>query len=536
MTRNRLSYWLCLVVALFFARPVYAYSVWKPGHAWSGSAIHYSINLDSFAALTLDAAMTANQWVWWINYSASNWRDRTGTTLSFAYDGGTGAGWLDDGISTVMATSGCSPSAGGCTILAETDDVIPWYTSDIVEFDVRFYQPPGVIWSVQGAGGNAQTDFPAAAVHEFGHVLNLAHSAGAAVMNQSQNATIARFPLDDDYNGALALYPTASQPTLYWRKLGSSGWGAETTSSGAGWTRMNPTAAIGAGAAGASWVVTGNWGANKQVYFNRATLPLSSSSTWTTRTAGSTRLSLRPPAIAARKTGSPYWVAAWPVKWNLGTDPCPGASLLVSTDGFLTGTMVDNPSVCTVHEIGLTFDAASGRFVMLWVARDAGNPAANNDVVMASSSVDGFVWTPPASLGFRAFDTASIACGALGTCMVAYPKWDQNDAIIVTQGAVVGTTGTVTLQGSTTYPDRVQRLVTVGASSLAGLSKFIFAEHWSTAQNDWSAGVGHLWTSESSNVPYSSYTWRDVGVSSPHASALATGTSFYDDTYIFYVK
>jgi len=82
----------------------------------------------------------------------------------------------------------------------------------------------------------------------------------------------------------------------------------------------------------------------------------------------------------------------------------------------------------------------------------------------------------------------------------------------------------------------MQRLITVGASNLAGSARFIFAEHWTDAPASWSAGVGHLWTSESSSAPYSVYSWRDAGVDSPHASAIATGTSFYDDTYIFYVK
>jgi len=111
--------------------------------------------------------------------------------------------------------------------------------------------------------------------------------------------------------------------------------------------------------------------------------------------------------------------------------------------------MIDNPAVCTVHQIGLTFDPGSNRFVMVWVARDAANPS-NNDRVMSSSSLDGLVWTSPISLGFRTFDAPSMACSFLGSCMLAYPKWDQNDPVIVTQGAVVDATGAVALQGSTT--------------------------------------------------------------------------------------
>lgn len=528
--------WILFAPLLLFAQSGLAYSVWHPTKAWNVGSIHYRINLDSFAGLVTDTPVSADQWIWWINYAASNWRDRTGATLPLVYDGGTGAGWLDDGTSAVMATGSCSSSALGCDILAETDLVWPWYSNDLVEMDMRFYQSPGTTWSVRTLGSSSSTDFPAAAVHEFGHVHNLNHTPGGGVMNISQAATTARIPLDDEYNGALALYPNSEYPTVYWRKLGAMGWGAETTSPGAGWTRMNPTAAVGAGAGvGESWVVTGNWGTNKQVYFSRATLPLSSSTNWTTRTAGSSRLSLRPPAIAARKAGSPFWMAAWPMKWNLRTDPCPGASVLISGDGFLSGSFVDRPQVCTVHQVGLTFDPGSGRFVMIWVNRDLEN-SYNNDLVMASTSLDGVSWTSPKSLGFRAIDTPSIACSAAGQCLLAYGKSDQNDPVIVTQSAVVDSLGELNLQAFTTCPDKVQRPVAVGASSLAGVPRFIFAEHWTNTQSNWSKGVGHLWTSESSAVPYTSFAWRDVGVDSPHASAIATGSSIYDDTYIFYVK
>lgn len=402
-------------------------------------------------------------------------------------------------------------------------------------------------WIVQTNSGSYFTSLPAPvdlsgiSVHEFGHILGLADSANNVMSGPTLGQNLARYPVGDDIKGARTLYYNSGQPQIYWRKLSSAGWSAQSTAPLPGWTHMHVTSAIGAsGSSNVSKVVVGIWGTDQKMYWSRADLPLSSSTSWSTVTVGSSYLSWRPPAVAARKTGTPLWVSAWSNQWDKTSDACPGVKIFVSTDAFSSGTIYSQSGICTVQTMALTHDPQSNKFVLAYVKRAGVN--AENDKIYMTTSSDGVTWSAEVDVAnytgskLYGFDAPGLACAPSGNCMLSYPYDGSNDPVLITRKFTVGSGG-LSIESTWTYhPDKVQRTLPAAATSSGGSDRFIFAELWSTDPADWAESIGAVWTSTSSVVPYSSFDWQGTGITTKHAPAIAAGSSLYDDTYIFYTQ
>lgn len=532
---------------------------------WSSGHYAYKVNSASFPPrLQPLNTMTADQYLWWIQYGISQWKERTNGALVYPDYLGDTAVLANmnsaDGTNLIAATTGCYQFDPYCAYYAVTQypsisGCDP--TTTIFESDVTFFDRNGSgfiqfrsLTNQEYHQNVPEQGFQGAMTHEAGHVFGLAHQPGAVMATPDPGQNLSRFPTGDDINGMRSAYPPSGNPGWFWRKLTPSGWSSQSASL-PGWTYANPTAAIGAfGGTNASRVVVGCVGSDDLVYFTRASLPLGSGTTWTQSAASATIKSNRPPGIAARKNGSALWVAAWPNVWSYTSSPCPGATVEVSTNGFDSGALVNLPTVCTVQQIALTHDAQSDRFVMAYSRRNVtsifGLNPQNDSLVMRTSS-DGVTWSneqPICSDGsgcaggsrlLYGLDGVGIACGQFGRCLLTYHDDSGYDPMIKVRGfnVVAGTTSVDPASGG--FPDRIQRTLPAAAAVDGfGLDSFLFAELWSTNPADWSHSRGALWVASSGTLPTTSWSWTNVNQKSKHAPALATGNQLYSDTYIFY--
>jgi hypothetical protein len=557
----------------------------------SGGHWTYKVNSASFPPRLLGNSMNANQYLWWINFGISQWSERTGANIHGDYAGeSTKLAQLNtsDGESTIVATTGCDPlDSPACTTLAYTylydvdgdgGDQSSWGTTpdytDIAEADIVFFSGPSSPnnwqWSVQTNqvfSVSAQADVLGLAVHESGHAYGYAHTTNDVMTPTFSGQNAWRYPTGDDITGANAVYGNTAHPTITWAKRTTSGWTQVTTNALPGWTHQGPTAAIGAyNGTNASAVVVGIAGTDRLPYIAGAVLPLTASTVWTEFALSSTATTWRAPAIAARKSGTALWLAAWPNDWpfmcNLsgsscsgGGTACPGATVAVSSDAFTTSQLYNIAGICTVNEIALTHDAQRDVFVMAYTKRsttDQGtlyvaNPI--NDSIVLRTSADGQTWSAETTVdvtssGRHRYDIAGpgLACASSGACLLTWHADDSPDPTIVTAGFTVGSSGLPSslVPTTTTCTDRTQRTLAAAATRYNNADYFLVNELYSTNPLDWAQSFGQSWTFEAASAPlpqgFCSTYYHVTGLASGHAPTIAGGIDLYTDTYIFWTN
>lgn len=131
---------LCGLVLMLFTTPAQAWDWLDSDHAtWPGGVYEYRVNKNSFPASLQGNNMSADQYLWWINYGFSQWKERTGSLVYGHYLGTTTATPnTTDGINAISAKTGCSAYSPGCTILARAHLVSDFY-DDFIEGDVTFF-------------------------------------------------------------------------------------------------------------------------------------------------------------------------------------------------------------------------------------------------------------------------------------------------------------------------------------------------------------------------------------------------------------
>ena len=134
--------------------------------AWAERRIDYFVSDRGVEGVGVDAFEAALQ------RATASWQAAPGSTITFRYLGRTAARPLDlDGRNTVGFLSRADLE-GVLGVTATITDVI---SGDVIESDM--FLNSAVDWSVAAEGEDGRFDVESIALHEFGHMLGLSHSA-----------------------------------------------------------------------------------------------------------------------------------------------------------------------------------------------------------------------------------------------------------------------------------------------------------------------------------------------------------------------
>ncbi len=398
------------------------------GRTWTGGYFTYRINVASFASNFGSIALTQAEAEYWVAYSLSMWKERTGADLSFAYLGTTSNApicdnWVPNGVSEIYVAPGCEASTG-CNTWARAR-LSPGTGSVVSESDICIYGGSDPFTTSMNPSAT-EKDLIGILVHELGHTLGLDHTPTNPVNTVMEAAAfqlgnvLARYPYGDDIDGMRQMYPDSVTQTRRWRGMSGTSWGSQYTISGS--TSMHSTAAVGVRSSGNRIVSTRVSPGGSRLYFARTDFPPSSSSSWAqTYYEWPT---WRPAAITGRNESTELWVTAWAPKQVVATD-CPGIRVATSTNGFSSvanqTTLTGGSSWCsTSHEPALTYDPDSNRFVMAFVLRPSPSQTVNKaGRVCTRTSTNGTSWTGSVCETYRTIDAVDLACDDDGSCVMA---------------------------------------------------------------------------------------------------------------------
>lgn len=218
---------------------------------------------------------------------------------------------------------------------------------------------------------------------------------------------------------------------------------------------------------------------------------------------------------------------------------CYGLGIAYSTNAFEGATYssdADLAAPCNIHSPALTYDAYSGRFVLMYVRHDSGSTQSQ---IYAMTSTDGSSWTTEQNLGIYTTDAPSIACAKAGfytyDCSITYARGDSDDPYIDTRGFWVNqSTGSLTLSSVTNeYADRVQRTPPGTVEHFFG-QRFVSGELYSSAPADWAKGGGQFWVRREYASPMSISAWETTSYASDHTPALVASPD-YERDFLLYV-
>jgi hypothetical protein len=519
------------------------------GGTWPSDSLTYMVNGSSFVSNLAGPTLDATGYEWWIAWSWSQWRERTGASFTFTHGGSTATPCnVANGTSEVAARSGCdvwNPSGVTCNAWARTfGRRNPLNLSNIVESDTCIFsqigtvRPTDVLWRTKTAGmTTAEKDLPGILVHEFGHGLGLGHTTGTVMQANTygNGNTLARFPYGDDILGIQSLYPARTGEFRRWRPYSNGIWGPEVTVTTNDVT--TPTEVVEAlTPTGYKFISTFVRPTGGRVYFSRTNSPLTAGSAWVQTSVDGD--AWRPPAVAGRWGGlyGSLQVAAWPLSPT--TSACNGMRIARSTDAFASASFSTEIGVCSANSPALAFDYHSGYFVMIYTNQEldgSANPG-STDRLLGRTSTDGLVWSAAQDLGIYSTDAPSLSCLGFMDCILGYTRGSTEIPFQLTREiGIVPATGAITLgawAGSTNLLQRRPSVVTVDA---AGSSLHHLAMSWTTTLTSLANGIGRIWTTTSWTNPISSFNWLNTSVDTPHAPTL-TGSQVLGDAYLFYVR
>jgi hypothetical protein len=134
--------------------------------AWAERRIDYFVSDRGVEGVGVDAFEAALQ------RATASWQAAPGSTITFRYAGRTAARPLDlDGRNTV----GFLTRADLDGVLGVTATITDLISGEVIESDM--FLNAAYDWSVASAGEEGRFDVESIALHEFGHMLGLSHSA-----------------------------------------------------------------------------------------------------------------------------------------------------------------------------------------------------------------------------------------------------------------------------------------------------------------------------------------------------------------------
>ena len=502
---------------------------WTQLHdGWSSGTFSYKINTTSFASAFggQGLPLTSSQFEWWITTSASKWVESSGADFKFNHQGtsSVGCGQFYDGENTIAAQLPCLDL--GCTILGETRTRMSGGTP--ISADMCLAAGAAYSWSVELANMVSAMDFASVVTHEFGHVVGLNHTP-LTVMDATSaiGESAGRVLTDDDIAGAQALYGTRIGRNRYiraWDQL-SQTWGSADLVTSNDVTRATSTT-VGRDSDGTQTLLT-TWvrPSGNRVYFSRASVPYLTPSFVQTYIDSTVTTA---PAVAARPTGTPLFVAAWPVGNQLLTG-CGGLRVYRSADAFATtsGNLTLWPG-CTAVQPALTYDSNSNRFLLIFALKDPFNTT--NMRLYARTSVNAVSWTDPQDLGVYTTDSPSAACTAAGVCMLSYGRASSVDPWVVNRRFTVSLGGTITLADWSENGARTQ--VRPSAGTYETPLGYLQAMSYAVSGNNLSNSIGAIWSTHDDTMPFSGNVWTWVEPYTDHSPSV--GGSNVSTLYMVY--
>lgn len=481
-------------------------------------------------------ALTSTQWERRVASTLARWVEDSGIEYEVQYLGGTSTPCHSlpagpDGHSVVAAAqqSPFGMSVRGYATCYSATGGACTFGGDAAEYDVCIYRALGAmdIEADMAASPDGAWDVVSTLAHEFGHVLGLFHTAGAAMQSGGHGlgALVSRSPLGDDRDGLLSFYPSRGN-TVFSREISSTGpvGAAVPLPMQSTWQPSGVTAWH----SGAARLVVATTNINGSVTVASSQLPVTSASTFSGRTVPADAFGMA--SLAATSTQpSGTLVLAAPNRTEVWSEvapvPCAGVALRRSTNLFQTYRSATASDVCTPYSVGIAWVAPANRWLMSYVFRGSRYDA-RTDRIHLRTSADGLVWPASSEVvtDFYSSDGPSVSCqGAL--CILSWLD-DSSDVARAANAAVtVWPNGTPvvlswSVDSSLTAPRSPAGTVFEGA---------VFAQvlHYGSA-SEVAGGVSSLRFRSSSVVamPYSG-TWQSLTYSArgpvqltPHSPAL----------------
>jgi hypothetical protein len=534
-----------------------------PGGKWPSNYYSYFVNLGSFATSLWGITLTTDQARYLAQYSVNQWRERTGIQDGLTLNYGTTTTTqtlcstnVANHQNDVLAVSGCADVLGDtppCNTMGLTRPrCIDWPSCAsllLEEVDVCLYgaaarpQPPppdNSPWGECTGGwkmsmsslvpGQNGVDLLRVLSHEFGHALGLGHNTVAATSLMGTDVPCGegriRNPFGDDIEGLRAVYPASSADVARWREMTSTSWSTETSVAPVDgvWDAL---AAVGRSGSGEKVIVSEVSDGGTIIGFNRATYPLTATSTWDAIYTNAH--TWRPVAIAARPLSDPageLWVAALSLEQQRSSD-CPGIRVFRSTNAFTSFTSVDLVSAgqCgSQHEPAVAYDKGRGRFIVAYALSDG--------VILTRTSTDGTSWTTGQALNvggnyLRSMEAPSLACANAGSqCLLSYLDGDTLPPALQNRQLIVNGSSPYLSLGSSTSNSAVLQTRPPGA----GVRTF-------GGGNDWFLSASFTYDRDDT-IPFSPFTWTVIdnpALIESHRVSFA-GVPSSGREYVWYVR
>jgi hypothetical protein len=258
------------------------------------------------------------------------------------------------------------------------------------------------------------------------------------------------------------------------------------------------------------------------------------------------------PAVAGKSSGSPLWVAAWPLRKDLNYT-CPGIRVVTSTNEFTSLSSQLTLTDCTAQQVALEWNPQRQKFILMYVYQSPlyqnfiqtpGDPL--NGAIIVRTSSDGVTWSSGQLLG-KSLSTPGLGCSNIGvnTCMMTQTNhgdfaglqhpvgvnWGFN---LNASAQVVGTTFTSDFYWEASKFDAdVSRGAVVGDNTF-WLGHFGPFPWWpSGLKTSYQAANAHI------NAPATSFSYSFVPASSPEVSRFPAEIAAKQDeykSYMFYAK
>ncbi len=497
----------------------------------------FRVNSQSMVNNLSGLSLTTTAYESWAAQAASVWRSRTGADIDITYDGSTTTAPCpasNDGTNIIGAVAGCAEP--GCWTWATAFSTYYTNTGYMADTDICVYGGSAT-WEVRTDVAAGEKDLVGVLVHEIGHALGVSHSNGTVMQSNthSNGNVLSRYPYGDDIEFARDTYGIRSHQE-YFKEYDANTTTWDPTYVWSGVINMAPNAAIGRRSDGSWNVMRAKVNTlGDTVHFTRATYPLSTTPVHTNRWVATD--TWRSPSVAARNTTSELWAAVWPLAQDTLT--CSGAKALASSSAFDGATIATISDICTIHQIGITYDPSSGRFILAYVGQYPDGSAQESDTgrVFMRTSTNGYSWSAAGELdtGIYATTGPSLACRGDGSCVLGYTngqltsQYDRQRAFTVSAG------GTITLGSSSTTNNWLSDAPQMATSTSGSPDATILELPWPASAGNIARGFYYLYSGQYTSFPVFVSSWVYSGDTSVLRPAMASNPGRYR-VYSFFAK